>query len=246
MTEPAPTNPSASLSGSPSASPVVAQPVASSPNPTPTNPTEPPARPEWLPEQFSDEKTFRADWDQKTAAHAERETRRLTLPEKPEGYQLLLPKDLEIKGADGKPIKFEFDANDPRIPEARALMHEIDQGKLSGQDAFSRMLAMHAKFEAGEDQRVATARQAEMTKLGANGPARVDALGTWLNSMIGDKGKGLLDRLVLAADVEAFEDLIKKFSSQGVANFSQQHRENGNPPPPKTRAERMFPNMRAN
>lgn len=209
--------------------------------------TTTPERPDWLPEKFFDAKDgikgkdLRAEFDRLTAIEAEQQTRRLTLPDAPEKYQLLLPEGFEIKDTDGKPVQFKFDEADPRLPEIRKLAHEAGLD----QPTFSRLLSIHAQYEHGEQGRIDDARKAEIDKLGANGPARVDAVGTWLKARIGEKpGDAILNRLVLASDIEAVEDLMKKFSGQNVVTFNQQHREEKSEPP-KSRAERLFPNMRA-
>lgn len=183
------------------------------------------------PEAFADSR-FDKFWDAKdglkhgdlaselsrlTAFEAQDNVRRAGLPQNPDAYKLELPNGFQLPEG----VQFQFDENDPRLGEARKLAHEagLDQG------TFSRLLGIHAAYELGETQRIKTARKGEIDKLGASGPARVDAVGTWLKSMIGDKGGALLDRLVLASDLEAMEDLVKKFSSQGTAGYSQQHRE---------------------
>lgn len=157
-----------------------------------------------------------------TAFKAEQDAKRLSLPQKPEDYKLDLPKTFKVP--DG--IKFDgIDANDPRLAEARkfAVAHGLSQ------EGFSEILAIQAMHQIGEIQQIETARKGEIDKLGANGPARVDAVATWLTARLGSEAGGaLLQRLVLASDLEAMEALVKQFSSQGATSFNGSHRSGGN------------------
>lgn len=157
-----------------------------------------------------------------TAFKAEQDAKRLSLPQKVEDYKLDLPKT--FKAPDG--IKFDgIDPNDPRLAEVRnfAVAHGLSQ------EGFSEILAIQAMHQIGEMQQIETARKGEIDKLGANGPARVDAVATWLNARLGSEAGGaLLQRLVLASDLEAMEALVRQFSSQGTTPFNGSHRSGGN------------------
>jgi hypothetical protein len=159
---------------------------------------------------------FRAD-------KAARDLKSAGVPAKPDEYKLALPQTFELpKGPDGKPVPFQFDESDPRLGPVRAFAHKtgLDQA------GFSELLSIHAQYEIGEMQQINSARQAEQEKLGANAPARVDAISRFLTSKLGaDRGTALMDRLMLSTDIEAMEDLVKQFSSQGGGSYSQSHRE---------------------
>lgn len=159
---------------------------------------------------------FRAD-------KAARDLKTAGVPAKPDDYKLALPQTFEMpKGEDGKPIPFQFDESDPRLAPVRAFAHKAGLD----QSGFSELLAIHAQYELGEMQQISAARKAEVDKLGANGPARIDAATRFLTSKLGDKrGQALMERMVLAEDIEALEDLVKQFSSQGGGSYSQSHRE---------------------
>ena len=90
------------------------------------------------------------------------------------------------------------------------------------------MIGVYAGNEVGTQQGIATARAAEIAKLGTTAPARVDSVINWLTGMdaSADKGdaKALAGMLVTARHVEAFERIITKLTTQGTAGFSQSHR----------------------
>lgn len=163
------------------------------------------------------------DFNDLRAFKAQDDLRRAAVPAKADEYKLALPQTFELpKGVDGKPVEFKFDENDPRLGPVRELAHKLGMD----QTGFSQLLAINAQYELGQVQQITAARAAEQSKLGANGPARVDAVSTFLKAKLGsDQGGAIMDRLVLASDVEAMENLVKQFSSQGGGNFSQGGRE---------------------
>lgn len=168
------------------------------------------------------EEKFAEHINAQTARLAAEDSRRLTLPQTPEAYQVALPTDFKMPEG----LEFKFDDKDPLMAQARGVMHDIDQGKLSGQEAFSKLLGLYAGVRVGEAAQVATARNAEVAKLGPTGTARVDAIGTFFKATLGDaEGQQLLSRLFTASDVQIAEKLVAKFASQGAGGFSQQHRD---------------------
>lgn len=168
------------------------------------------------------EEKFAEHMSAQTARLAAEDSRRLALPQTPEAYQIALPAD--FKAPEG--IEFQFDNNDPLLAQARSVMHDIDQGKLSGQDAFSKLLGLYAGSQVSSAAQVKVAREAEVAKLGPTGPARVDAVTTFLKATLGDaEGSQIASRMFTASDVQVMEKLVGKFASQGAAGFSQQHRD---------------------
>lgn len=227
MTEAA--NPSPSPDGNPSPQPNgVGSPGAS--NPTPSSA---PVRPAEMADKAFDAyfdpakgvkfDVFTKDFNELRSFKAQDDLRRAAVPAKAEEYKLALPQAFEMpKGPDGKPVEFKFDETDPRLAPVRAfaLARGIDQA------GFSELLAIHAQYEIGEMQQINGARAAEQAKLGANGPARVDAVSRILSAKLGsDRGAALMDRLMLSSDIEIMEDLLKQFSTQGGGQFNQSHRE---------------------
>lgn len=168
------------------------------------------------------DKEFTDHLSAQTARIAADESRKLALPQTPEAYKIALPAD--FKAPEG--IDFKFDENDPLLAQARSVMHDIDHGKISGQDAFSKLLGLYAGAQVNTEAQVQAARNAEVAKLGPTGTARVTAVTTFLKATLGDAdGAMIASRMFTAADVQAMEKLVGKFASQGTANFSQQHRD---------------------
>ena len=154
------------------------------------------------------------------ADHAQREIVKAGLPGSPDKYEIKLPEG--FKPPEG--MAFEFKADDPALIEARKAAHEL---KLD-QAGFSRMLGIYAANKLAENQAVTAGRQAEMDKLGATGPQRLEAVETWLKAKVGDKASTIISTLKqypVAANVETFEALMRAFSSQGGAGVTQTGRE---------------------
>jgi hypothetical protein len=194
-----------------------------------------------VPENFWDaeKNTFKPEFGQHyndlAARDAAEQSRKLTLPAKPEDYKVELPKG--FTAPDG--VTIELKADDPLMAQARGLMHEIDTGKISGQDAFSRMLALHAGAIAGEAQTMKAAGDAEIANLGQAGPARITALNTWLEA----RGYGALKGTLWTADiVQAYEKLMRDVGSSGPAPGNTGREPPA--PPATTREERLYPSMR--
>ena len=177
-----------------------------------------------MPESFQDPTAFRADYDRLAAFEAGDKVRRSTLPPSPNDYKAEFTSDFKVP--DG--IKYEFNANDPLLHQARTIMHDIDQGKLSGQQAFSKLLELYAGGQVASQQQIQTARNAEVQKLGATGPTRIDALTTFFRAYLGDAaGNRRMQRIFTAQDVMDAETEVSKITSQGGAGF----RGNGRTPP---------------
>jgi hypothetical protein len=152
------------------------------------------------------------------AAKALETSRKLTLPQSPDAYEIRLPD--QFVPPEG--VTFEFNNDDPLLARAREVAHArgIDQ------EGFSELLGIYAGAQVQDQATVKAARDAEVAKLGPAGPARVDAVLNWTKGMVGvPAAQALSQMLVTAAHVQAFESLMKKFSSQGAGGFSQQHRD---------------------
>lgn len=150
------------------------------------------------------------------------DSRRLTLPQKPEDYRLELTKS--FKAPQG--IEFKPNENDPVLPMARAFAqkHGLTQ------DAFSELVDLHAAGQVGTMQAISNAKTAELGKLGATGTARMDAATTWLKAQVGDDlGKEITSYLFTAKQVEAVEKLMANFRTQGGGSYTQQHSEVNQP-----------------
>lgn len=165
---------------------------------------------------------FRTKFDELSAFKAADDVRRNALPAKPEDYKIELPKDFQAPQG----VKYEFNSNDPLLAQARGVFHDIQQGKLSGQEAFSKLLGLYAGAQMSDQARITEARNAEIGKLGANGPARIDAVSTFFRSFLGDsEGAQLVNRMFTASDIQIAEKLVQKITSQGGNSFTGSGRE---------------------
>jgi hypothetical protein len=180
--------------------------------------TNPPARPDYVPDNLwdPDKSAPKPEFAQFVKDHvafkAAEDSRRLTLPQKPEDYKIALPKD--FKPPEG--VEFKLDENDPLFAQARTWAKE---NGLS-QEAFEKGLGMIAARDVATQQMLTEARNTEIGKLGANGTARVTALNTFLDA----KGVAPLKGMMVTAEiVQAMEKLVSLASAGG--NFSQQHRD---------------------
>lgn len=187
-----------------------------------------PSRPEYVPEshwdasagKVKDDKAFSAWVNEHVAFKAAQDSRRLTLPQTPDAYKVELPKDFTPPPG----IEYKFNDADPLLSQAKSVMHDIDMGKLSGQEAFSKLLGLYAGAQVSSEQTIAQGRAAEVAKLGAAGTARVTAVNTWLDA------NGLSDMksgMITAGHIAGFEKIMAKIQSQGGASFTT----NGRQPP---------------
>ena len=135
-----------------------------------------------------------------SAFKAEQDVRKQSLPAAPDKYEIKLP--AEFRPPEG--VKFEFDANDPALKNARELAHArgVDQ------ETFSDMLGVYAATKIAEHQKVGVAKTAELSKLGSAAESRIDAVSTWLKARVGAPADGLIAQMKtypVAAMVESFE-----------------------------------------
>jgi hypothetical protein len=179
-----------------------------------------------LPQTFADGPAFRASYDELAAFKASQDVRRATLPPSPNDYKAELPADFKIP--DG--VTFQFKTDDPLLAQAQAVAHEAGLS----QQQFSKLLSIYAGGQVSSQQQINTARNAEIQKLGAAGPSRIDALTTFFRSYLGDQAGGRrMARIFTAQDVQDAEMEVSKITSQGGAPY----RGNGREPP--TQAGRL-------
>jgi hypothetical protein len=158
---------------------------------------------------------------------AEQDIRKSGLPASPDQYDLTLPADFRPP-IDG--VSFEFDKNSAELQNFRRLAH----ARGLDQQTFSEALGIYAANRIGEHQQLATARTAELTKLGSAAGQRLDAIDLWLRSQVGSKADLIvnqLKRFPVASMVEAFEQLARNASNQGSAAYRQDGRVPEEPKP---------------
>lgn len=155
---------------------------------------------------------FVADFNEGRAAIAERESRMAQRPASAKDYQPVLPKDFLKEGQ-----TFEVAADDPVLAEAREFAYEMGLT----QDQFSKLLSFKAKADLGFEENYLAGQKAELEKLGQNGPARIDAIMTWVKALTGKTDPAIGKIAGVSAElVEEFEKIMA-----GRAGFTQSHRQ---------------------
>lgn len=183
------------------------------------------SRPEYVPEshwdaaasKVKDDKAFAAHLNEIISRDAAETIRRNALPQTPDAYKIELPKEFTPPAG----IEFKFNDGDPLLAQARAMAHEMG----IGQEGFSKLLGLYAGSQISTNQAVQTARNAEIAKLGATGPARIDALTTFFGAQLGEaEGKQFMSRILTASDVGIAEKLVAKIAQSG-GGFTTRGRE---------------------
>jgi hypothetical protein len=169
--------------------------------------------------KLGDREYSRVELDGLEARAALEASRKLTKPAEPNGYKADFPPDFKLPEG----LEFKINERDPLLAQYRTLAHELD----FDQATFSRGLGVVGMVRAQEAIALREAYSAEVKKLGAAAPQRVDACAQFLMAYGGPKAKTLANMFKMApvADtVEAIEHLMQRVSSQGVSPFNNAHR----------------------
>jgi hypothetical protein len=143
--------------------------------------------------------------------------RKASVPPTADDYKLEISPDAKLPGN----VEFKFDGTDPGLIAAKAWAHS----KGLDQSAFSEMLTLYASHVAQQESALAEAARAEIAKAGVNATQRVDAMGKWIRSEVGDAdAKPILATIVTDAHLRFYEKMHDRITSQGGASFSQSHR----------------------
>lgn len=163
-----------------------------------------------------------AEWRDALAFKAAEDAKRLSLPATPKDYRLDLPKDLKLPAG----VAVTFNEADPVLAPVLDQARNWAKANNLTQEQFSQALGLHAAAKAHEQAVINAAATGERDKLGAAGSARVDAVSRWIRAQGGDDlARPVLATLVTSKQVEFFEQLIQRATSQGVGSFSQKHRD---------------------
>jgi hypothetical protein len=148
---------------------------------------------------------------------AQDDLRKATVPPSPDAYELKISPDAKLPGN----VEFKFDGNDPGLIAAKNWAH----ARGLDQTAFSEMLTLYASHVAQQESVIAARSREEVAKAGVNAPQRVDAVGKWITGEMGESDAAPIKATIVTdAHLRFYEKLMNKASSQGAANFSQQHR----------------------
>lgn len=230
-------SPSSTAADQPSAngSPNTTTTSAASPSPAPAPaPASEWQRPSYYPETVKSAADAEKYVKELAGFHASELSRRLTLPQKPEDYDFALPKD--FKAPEG--VEFQLNPNDPLAGEARKFAIEAGLSK----EQFSKLLAIHAAGQIGSVQAINSAKQAEVEKLGVNGPARKTAVDNFIASVPGvstDEAKQFSQFMFTASQVQVLEKVMAHMRSQGIAPM----RPNPDAPAPRTISDAEWDKM---
>jgi hypothetical protein len=148
---------------------------------------------------------------------AQDDLRKATLPPAPEAYEAKLPADMKLPNG----MTYTFDQTDPSLIAARNLAH----AKGWSQQDFSEALGIFASHHAQQEAVLADRSRAEVAKIGANGPQRVDAVNRFITAEMGESdAKQIRSLIVTDSMLRYHERMMQKISSQGTASFSSAHR----------------------
>lgn len=236
MTDPNPNPaPESNPTTTPSSGGASSQPNAQ-PNPgseAPSGAGNKPERPDWLAEQFWDAEAgqikgtdLKAHLDELAAFKASEDSRRAAAPEKPDGYALQLPKDLQLPEG----VTFEFDENDPMVGLGRQIAHAfgLDQAGFENLMLKPFIEARIAEIKATAERETA-AVEAQNKALGPKAEERRGAVETWLAAKVGPEFADVFKHLLpVAKAVEGFERIMRLSSSGGMPGFTQTGRSGGN------------------
>jgi hypothetical protein len=156
------------------------------------------------------------------AAKGAEAAKKATLPSSSDGYTLDLPQDFVMPQGQ----QFQWDLNNPVVgPLLQQVKHFAFEAGLS-QPQFSKLLSFYAASVVSENSKIAEARSAELNRLGATGPQRIDAITTWLRGAVGDKSAAAISRMMFTADfLEGLEKLATRMINGHGSTFTQAGRE---------------------
>ncbi len=197
--------------------------------------------PEGLPTQFWDQGSGAVKMQDFIKAHTELSTfktqhdeRLATLPKSPDEYKFEAKAPDGVKLPDGFELK--IDEKDPRIQPIRQLAHKYQLP----QDFVNELVGMDIQMQVAALEQADAELQAEMKKLGENGPVRVKAMEDYLKANVGgDEYDALRPVLGNAAAFSALEKVIAK----AVKTSTPPNGAGDDPPPPQQKprlADRMY------
>lgn len=150
------------------------------------------------------------------ARDAADQSRRLALPKTGDEYKVEPTKD--FKPPEG--VEFSLDQKNPQVAnlKAWALRNGVPQSELSG------LVDIYGGLMVAQQQTHKAAFEAQVAALGTTGPARVDAVKTWLDA----KGFGAFKPMIVTADiVKGFEKLMGDYRGGGGGGPNPRGTDNG-------------------
>jgi hypothetical protein len=149
------------------------------------------------------------------AEKSQRDSRAALMPATAADFKLDLPSDFQLPAGTSE---FAWDLETPHAAAQLGALKNWAHANQLDQNSFSQLLSIYAGHMVSEQQRFAAAQKAEIGKLGANAPTRVDAVNTWLESRVGSElAAALRTSMFTSKSVEAYEALMRGYISQGIS-----------------------------
>lgn len=170
----------------------------------------------WAPESFVkdgalDTAGFRAKYDELAAFKAQQDERLSSLPTDPAQYEirmpeLQLPDGVELpKDANGNPIPFQLDMDDPEIPALRQLAMDLQLDQ-NGMDKILHLYAVREARAQHERNKVATE---ERSKLGADADSRISEMKRQIGARLPpEMASAIMDGISSADGLRGLERLL--------------------------------------
>jgi hypothetical protein len=154
--------------------------------------------------------------------HAIEQSRKATMPADANGYKIELPADFQqVAGSEVR-----IDQADPAWADAKAWAHRNG----ISQDEFSKLAGVYAAARRARLQHLPRRAVPRYPSSAQTQRERIDAIAAWWNAHTGDDGKVLKSILTMAptaGTVKSFENLMRKFSTQGSGGYSRAGRDAG-------------------
>jgi hypothetical protein len=227
VTPTTPTTP-ATTSPSPAVAPPVSAPSATAPaEPAPaaapaasaTSTTE---RPAFIPEAFWDAEKgaiksdeFGTHFSELTAFKAAEDSRKLTIPESADKYELKLPETSELAE------KFKLDPDDPMVAIGREIAHELGADQSAFEKIVEKYAGMQVKAAEAQVEQTKLAEAAQNEALGPKAEERRNAVKTFLGAKYGPQAAEIANHFLgVASAVTMFERIMRDVSG-GTPGFTQ-------------------------
>lgn len=157
-------------------------------------------------------------WLEIAAHHAAEQVRQSQIPATADGYKIEFPKDFVPPA--GMLLQLGAE-NDPRYAATYAMAKQFAKAEGMSQETFSKMVGLYGSIIATEQAGNHARAKAEAESLGANGPARTNAIEQFLKAQYGDqKARPMVMTLATKAQVEIWEDVISRLTHQGQGRFN--------------------------
>lgn len=181
--------------------------------------------PDGLPEQYWDAESGQIKTDELVGSYkelnqfkTEYDERLSKRPESADKYELRVPEGVELPEG----VEWQFDENSDLLKAARQFAYDAGYG----QEKFDDLVGQYIQEKVGQKSEALTQAeetyQAEMSALGEQGEARIEAVNAYLTANLPEeKAKALQSGITSKAALEALEDLIGNAGGTKLQSGSQ-------------------------